>query len=132
MKYLKKYEEHTIKNIDDAKFKVGDYVKLKPHVGNIENIKIFLNNNIGQIIDIELNKWSKLRRGKEYYFYNIKYYNVPDDIVKYTRFMGSFPENGLKQKGEIFTESDESYMRLATPEEIKDLIIKQTSNKYNL
>lgn len=126
MKHLKTYEKY-IKNESDAKFKVGDYVKLTPRPDVYDEIKTFLNNNIGQIYSIEFNKW-----GNKYYFYNVKYDNVPKDVFKFTRYMGSIPPKGLKEQGEVFTESKEKRIRLATPEEIENMKMKKNSEKYNI
>jgi hypothetical protein len=124
MKHLKTYEYFT--NLSDAKFKVGDYVKLTPRENIHNEIKDFLNNNIGQIHNIEFNKF-----GKKYYFYNVRYDNVPKNIFKYTRYMGSMTD-GLKEQGEIFTADKENLIRLATPEEIEIMKVKKDSEKYNI
>ena len=118
MKHLKKFENNnTAKN-----FKPGDMVKITPKDNYLIEIKDFLNNNIGEIYNIEHNKY-----GEDYYFYNIKYYNVPKTLYYYTRYMGTFPDDGLKTQGEIFTAVDYQ-IRLATPEEIMDFKIKLFEN----
>lgn len=122
MKYLKKFENNnTAKN-----FKPGDMVKIIPEAEYLIEIKDFLNNNVGVIYNIERNKY-----GEDYYFYNIKYYNVPKKLHYYTRYMGTFPDGDLKSQGEIFTAFDYQ-TRLATPEEIMDFNIKLKADIYNL
>ncbi len=123
MKYIKAYE-----GINDTaiNFKPGNIVKIIPDTDYIDEIKNFLNNNIGEIYNIEHNKY-----GLDYYFYNIRYDNVPNKLHKYTRYMGSIPEGDLKTQGEIFTAVDDN-VRLATPEEIKEHKIKIDANKFNL
>ena len=117
MKYLKTFE--------NLKFKVGDYVKIMPNNNNIRpEIEEFYNNNIGIIYDRERVIDNNL-------FYNIKFENVPECLIQYTRWMGSVPPKGLKKQGEIFI-ADENELILATPEGIEEYKMRLASKKYNL
>ena len=115
MKYIKKYEK--IKQT----FKVGDWVKITPNPDFLDEIKEYLNDNIGIIYDIE----------DEDYDYNVKYTNVPKHLHWLTRFMGSNPTEGLKSQGEIFV-AKERELRLATKDEIETQLAKEAADKYNL
>ena len=123
MKYLKTFE-----NTDE--FKPGDYVKIIPPENCEESIKYFLRNNIGVIYNKEKDK-----------FFNVKFENVPEELIKYTRYMGTNPPQGLKQKGEIFTAREKtfnlvlkeiSYLIKATPKEIEEHKLKISAIKYNI
>lgn len=123
MKYLKKFESI---NTTAKKFQPGDMVKITASEDYVKNIQDFLNNNVGEIYNIEQNKY-----GEDYFFYNIRYNNVPKELFYYTRYMGTFPMGDLKSQGEIFTAVDND-IRLATPEEIEHHKIKINADKYNL
>jgi len=131
MKYIKSFEQTNTR--DDLTLNVGDHVKIIkkgiPDVDIYKSIVDFLNDNVGIICSIELNNYDP----NIYYFYNVKYDNVPDDLFKFTRYMGSDSQmrDGLKEQGEIFT-ADENEIRLATPKEIELQKLKKVSNKYNL
>ena len=107
------------------KFKIGDYVIIntKDRKNRYESIVDFLDNNVGIVEDFEYDK--------DIYNYDVKYNNVPDDLIMFTRYMGSEPKNGLKSEGEIFCGSEDELI-LATKEEIEIQKIKNKSNKYNL
>jgi hypothetical protein len=119
MKYIKAYESKKMK------LSPGDIVKIIPPEEYLDIIKNFLNNNVGVIFEEELEDGDE----NNDYFYNVKYDNVPPDLIIYTRYMGESP--GLKEIGEIFT-SDDTNTRLATPQEIKDYKANLASKKYNL
>lgn len=98
MKYLKSYEAKKLRP------QIGDYVKMRSLGVDNTPFKIFLDNNVGQIKDI--NK-------KNVYVY---YENVPDHLV-------SFPNNSrvfLLSQLEEFSKTKE------------DIEIKISANKYNL
>jgi len=118
MKYLKRFESQN------NKFKIGDNVIINTEDRRTyQEIIDFLDNNVGVVIDFELDDMI--------YYYDVKYVNVPDNLVMFTRYMGSEPENDLKSEGEVFG-GTENELRLATTEEIEMQKIKNASNKYNL
>jgi hypothetical protein len=117
MKYLKYYETNK------EEFNVGDYVKIIKNNKNIHKIiKDFLNDNVGIISIIEDNNFEENMK----YCYNVKYDNVPEELYKFTRYMGANSQEkyGLKNQGEIFI-ANEKEIEFATPEEIE-------SKKYNI
>ena len=114
MKYLKTFE-----NTDE--FKPGDYVKIIPPENCEESIKYFLRNNIGVIYNKEKDK-----------FFNVKFENVPEELIKYTRYMGTNPPEGLKQKAFNLVLKEISYLIKATPKEIEEHKLKISAIKYNI
>jgi hypothetical protein len=116
MKYIKKFE-------NDILYQVGDIVKIIPDDNWLEEIKKFLNNNIGIIYSKELGDYD--------YFYNVKYDDVPTDLLLYTRFMGSNPPIGLKHQGEIFTAYIKN-LKFPTNIEMEKYNMIQKGKKYNV
>ena len=104
MKYLKTFEE-----IEQTKFKIGDYVVPKdaPYPNDIKD---YMENNVAKIINIDLRN-----------DIHIRYNNVPKELEFYWNdddcISDFFSERGL---------------RFATPKEIEDYEMKEKSNKYNI
>lgn len=123
------FEKHNHMDFDDIdteehKFKKGDIVltMLPCNYG----VSYFMNNNCGELISYEFDQ-DGIR------VWNIKYRNIPKHMLRFTRFMGSFPKYGLKQTGGIFV-AKENKIRHATNEEIFDCIRKintSTSESIN-
>lgn len=114
MKYLKQYE------FFEDEPQIGDYVlcdiKLERH-NERENIMNFVNNNIGQIINIQD---TEIR---------VQYTNVPKEIKNWFR-QDTISFNGKEyDKYSKLIHSDKIIAIGKTPEEVK---IKIDANKYNL
>jgi hypothetical protein len=124
MKYIKRFEEKSIH------FKPGDYVVIvHPDDDLLKEVLYFLRNNVGVIHSSEYNIYNKEN------VYNVKYDNVPKELQKHTRYMGSdiseLNKLGIKQKGEIFSDFSEN-IRFATEKEIEIQNMKKTTKKYNI
>jgi len=115
MKHLKTYE-----TINDGP-QIGDYVIIKSN-SPVDAVVDFIENNIGQIIDITYPKnlyHDKISR------YSIKYTNIPKNITSY------FYNNVIKGKFCNFRKSNYSDI-IEYSKNKEDLKIKLTANKYNL
>ena len=110
MKYIKLYEANKVeyKKTRKPTYKVGDLV--------VANLKDFLYNHVGQIVEIgtvhsgQINK--RIRK-----IFKVKYENIPNDIKK------SFWKNDFEY-GDCYTLYTNEFDK-ATPEEI-------ARDKYNL
>jgi hypothetical protein len=90
MKYIKKYENIVGDNFIIYKPKVGDYVLMRTSISLDQELKKFINNTIGQIININENE----------NLIKIAYDNVPagligrvgdfDDTWKWKRYIRAF------------------------------------------
>jgi len=100
---------------------VGDYVKGKLHDFDIEEVITFVQNNVGQIKKI-CKDWSDKKN-----IYVVKYNNIPSDLESEFTFIH---KNGFYMDHAFsFYRKD---LTFATPEEIKEYIIREETNKYNL
>jgi len=114
MKHLKTLE--TISNDPQ----IGDYVIIKSY-SPVDEVNDFINNNIGQIIDISQSKYSFSK-----YRLSIIYDNIPSEIKQY------FENNNIKG---TFYDGFRDYKFSDIIEYSKnkeDLEIILSSNKYNL
>jgi hypothetical protein len=118
MKHLKSYE--NTKNISTTQFNVGDYVLCQIH--NIdsrpnsnrakENLKDFLENNIGRIIHISTNNYVKVKYQNIYLQFFIQQFFENDSIIIY-------PYDIIKASPNIV-------------DILKEIEIRQNSKKYNI
>lgn len=112
MRYIKEFE-----NISKEP-QIGDYVFCSEQVGNkLDDLDIFLENNIGQIVSIE-DRYIKPTKVKECSYF-VKYDNIPDNVK------------------DVFSFYDDC--RIMVLEEIKfyssnreEVELKIMANKYNL
>jgi len=112
MRYLKYFESLY-------KPKVGDYVVADKLylAGHFKNFEDFVENNVGIVTYIS----------KDPIFYQIEYYDVPQDLKS------KFSYNGNEYKTNIYDIDDSrKKIRLATPEEIEEFEAKRRMNKFNL
>ena len=109
MKYLKKFENKT------NNFKIGQYVVAEnlPYT-YIQDLKNFLNNNVGQITMIG----DKDYIDNSYSKYYVKYENIPKNL-EYLFY---------KNQKESYTKN----IRLATEEEIENYKLNKITNKFNI
>ena len=126
MKHLKTYKQN--KNELRSEFQIGDYVLLKIKYGP-DNFREFINNNIGQVVDLSTDFRSQVapRKIPVTYEIRVKYNNVPD-IIK-DKF---YKYNNREQPGWALTRLftiDEIDISAKTLEDIK---IKIDAKKYNL
>ena len=112
MKYIKTYE--MLNNLP----KVGDYVISNINFNinipsNVKELMEFVNNNIGQII--EINVYNKY----------LTKYNIPESIININK-VDSF----LSEKVQIFHLNIESILFWSSDKEIAELYLKNM--KYNI
>jgi len=109
MKYIKQYEE-----LNSGLPKINEYVICE--VGdvfdtyNISNLNLFLNNNIGQIVNIN-----------RYDIYQIKYQNIPDDISNMFTTINNNNVRNMRLDNILYCSKNK--------EELETLL---STNKYNL
>jgi hypothetical protein len=114
MKYIKKFENNRFK------YKKGDKV-IGVNVKTTHDIKKYVENNVGTIIDIDDLEHS--------FYYIVKYDSVNSDIrsrMSSTSYQYRLPEDKC-----AFPLHEEE-IRLATPKEIELQKIKPNTDKYNL
>jgi len=116
MKYIKTFEELNI-----GLPEINDYVICE--VGdisyNISNLNLFLNNNIGQIVNIN----------KRFDIYQIAYQNIPDDISDmFISNISNMFINKYNNDVRNMRREDIKYWS-ANKEELETLL---STNKYNL
>lgn len=106
MKHLKKFEQ----NINEPE--IGDYVICRENITNLPNLKNFLKNNIGQILDVNINKTNFI----------VQYENIPSWLTELFNYGHSIPNCRSMQRHEIVEFANSS-------EELK---LKLMQLKYNL
>jgi ribosomal protein L19 len=115
MKYIKSYESLMIDELER-----GDYVLVAQKFGDTEKVREFINNNVGQIIQMDNNGYES----------NIlvKYENVTNDIQTYfmTHFNANTPDIRSYTK---YINSRNIIAHSKNIDEIKSMI---SANKYNL
>ena len=82
-------------------------------------LKDFFENNVGRIISMYVDKYDKK------VFYDVKFENIPIEIIDYIKkyYVTNFDNNLPYTK---------NYIRLDTPEEIKEQELKNSAHKFNL
>ena len=97
--------------------KVGDYVFINTHddyqLQASKNYESFLKNNIGQIID------SEIEHGGISIIYKIKFENIPDDIQ--SRYFGKYNYKKFRIESFKYWSSDKN-----------ELEVMMNTEKYNL
>ena len=118
MKHLKYFEDTT--EDKPTKPQIEDYVTINPNSAKDPDIKEFLSNKIGQIINIENSETNDIP------MYKVYYKNIPDSM-----------KNQDKRKGlynifynNCWSISQKDILQIAPTK--KDLKIKLQANKFNL
>ena len=116
MKYLKTFE------VKNPIYKVGDLVVAHTIWWIDEELKKFLYNNVGEIVNIFTEPGGQIKKTPTKKFIT-KYKNIPEELKHYF-----LTNNFISDRYTLFSKSFDK----ATPEEIQNQIEKDNSVKFNL